>query len=75
MESALRTLMNFLFYTNVIFYLLALAGIWATLWWSIENFRSVVQIIKSVLSPYFQPQESKTLVERFGKWAGEEAES
>jgi ribosomal protein S2 len=70
MDFALRTLVNFLFYTNVPFYLLALAGIWAVLWWSIENLRSIVQITKSVLSPYFQPQENKSLVERFGKWAG-----
>lgn len=70
MEFVLRALVNFLFYTNVPFYLLALAGIWALLWWSLENFMSVLQIIKSVLLPYFQPQDNKTLIERYGKWAG-----
>lgn len=60
-----------LFSTNLPLYLLALAGAWALMWWSIENFRSIVQIIGSVLAPYFQPSENKTLVERFGKWAGE----
>lgn len=54
----------------VLNYLLVAVGIWAIFWWSIENFKSVVQIVKSVLTPYFQPQESKSLVEKFGKWAG-----
>lgn len=70
MDFSLRTLIDFLFYTNVIYYLLVLAGAWAVLWWSIENFKSVVQIFKSTSSPYFQPQESKSLVEKYGKWAG-----
>jgi hypothetical protein len=71
MEFVLRSLWNVLVYKNVLLYLLALAGIWAVLWWSIENFRSIVQITRSFLSPYFQPQESKSFVEKFGKWAGE----
>lgn len=70
MEFLLRTLWNLLLYKNVLLYLLALAGVWAVLWWSIENLRSVVQITMSFLTPYFQPQENKSLVERFGKWAG-----
>lgn len=70
MEFFLRTLVNFLFQTNLIFYLLAAAGVWAVLWWSIENFKSILLITKTILTPYFQPQESKTLVERYGKWAG-----
>lgn len=74
MEFVLRTLWNFLFYKNVLLYLLALAGVWAVLWWSIDNFRSIVQITRSFLIPYFQPQENKSLVEKFGKWAGKEEE-
>lgn len=70
MEFFLRTLVNFLLETNLIYHLLVLAGIWAVLWWSIENFKSILQIAKNVLTPYFQPQENKTLVERYGKWAG-----
>lgn len=70
MEFVLRTLINFLFNTSVLLYLLALAGVWSLLWWSIDNFKSVVQIVKSVLLPYFQPQDNKTLVEKYGKWAG-----
>jgi hypothetical protein len=71
MEIFMRTLVNFLFYTNVPYYLLCLAGIWAVLWFLVDNFKSVVQIVKGVLLPYFQPeQENKTLVEKYGKWAG-----
>lgn len=70
MDSVIRTIFGFLFDANVIFNLLALAGAWAVLWWSIDNFRSIVEIIVTVLTPYFQPQERKTLVERYGKWAG-----
>lgn len=70
MDFTLKNLFNILLYTNVLNYLLVLAGIWAVLWWSIDNFRSIVEITKSVLTPYFQPQENKTLVEKYGKWAG-----
>lgn len=72
MEFAIRTLVDFVLYTNVVFYLLVLAGVWGVLWWSIENFMSIVQIIRSFLSPLFQPQEKKSLVEKYGKWAGKE---
>lgn len=73
MESAIRILASYVFYTDIILNLLALAGAWAVLWWSIDNFRSIFEIILSVLSPYFQPQEHKSLVERYGKWAGEKS--
>jgi len=63
-------LMDLIFHTNLAVYLLSLAGVWAVLWWSIENLKSVVQIVKSILTPYFQPQENKTLPEKYGKWAG-----
>lgn len=70
MESVIRTFVNFVFHTNLIYYLLVLAGVWAVLWWSIENLRSIVQILRSVLTPYFQPNENKSLLEKYGKWAG-----
>lgn len=68
MEILIQKLSNI--FSPVPFYILALIGLWALTWWSYENFKSVIQIIKSVLTPYFQPQENKTLVERYGKWAG-----
>lgn len=49
---------------------LALIGIYALLWYIIENFKSVIQVIRSFLVPYFQPQEDLPLSERFGSWAG-----
>jgi hypothetical protein len=70
MELALRTLVDFNLFTNVIFFLLVLAGVWGVLWWSIENFMSILQITRSLLTPLFQPQEKKSLVEKYGKWAG-----
>lgn len=71
MDFTLRTLFDLLIYGYVLNYLLVLAGVWAVLCWSIDNFRSVLEITKSVLTPYFQPQENKSLVEKYGKWAGE----
>lgn len=56
--------------TSVPFYFLAFIGWLALVLWSYENFKSVIQIIKSILTPYFQPQENKSLVEKYGKWAG-----
>ncbi|CRK86576.1 CLUMA_CG000181, isoform A [Clunio marinus] len=60
MEFLLRTIFD---------YGLTLIGFWALFCWSIDNFRSVIQIIKSILMPYFQPYENKTLAEKYGKWA------
>lgn len=68
MEIIIQKLSNI--FTPVPFYILALIGLWAFTWWSYENFKSVIQIIKNILAPYFQPQENKGLVERYGKWAG-----
>lgn len=56
----------------VLNYLLVAVGIWALLWWSIDNFKSIVQIVKNVLVPYFQPHENKPLADKYGKWAGNE---
>lgn len=50
--------------------ILALIGIYALLWWCIDNFKSIVQIIRSFLVPYFQPNEDQPLSEKFGNWAG-----
>lgn len=50
--------------------LLALVGAYALCWWIVDNFKSVVQIARALLTPYFQPQEELTLLERYGNWAG-----
>lgn len=51
-------------------WILVLIGLYAVLWWSIENLKSIVQIVRSLLVPYFQPQDDLKLSERFGNWAG-----
>lgn len=51
----------------------ALIGLWALSCWLYENLKSLVQIVIAVLTPYFVPAENKSLVERFGKWAGKRA--
>jgi hypothetical protein len=70
MEVLFRKIADIFFHTYVPFYCLCAIGLWALLWWSYENLKSPVQVIKGVLSPYFQPNENKSLVERYGKWAG-----
>lgn len=61
---------EFVFSVKLIALILILIGLYALLWWSIDNFKSIVQIIRSVLVPYFQPQEDVPLSEKFGSWAG-----
>lgn len=51
-------------------YALALLGVYALCWWIIDNLRSLVQLVTAVLTPFFQPADDKSLVERFGGWAG-----
>lgn len=46
-----------------------LLGLWAFSCWLYDNLKSLVQLVVAVLTPYFVPAESKTLVERYGKWA------
>lgn len=55
--------------------LLALVGVYALCWWTVDNLNSVVQILRALLTPYFQPQEELTLLERYGSWAGNYIES
>lgn len=52
-------------------YILILIGIYASIWWLIDNLKSGVQIILSLLRPFFQPQDDLPIKERFGSWAGE----
>ncbi|KAG5674674.1 hypothetical protein PVAND_004627 [Polypedilum vanderplanki] len=69
MESLFQMITNVVFNANVPLYLIALIGAWALIWWTYDNFKSVIQIIKSILTPYFQPNENKGFVEKYGKWA------
>lgn len=47
-----------------------LIGVYALIWWLIDNLKSITQIILSILLPYFQPQEDLSLSEKYGNWAG-----
>lgn len=48
---------------------LIILGLWALVCWLYDTFKSLIQIVVAVLTPYFVPAENKSLVERFGKWA------
>lgn len=60
----------FVFSVQLLTLILVLIGAYALIWWSIDNFKSVIQIIRSFLVPYFQPQDDLPLTEKFGSWAG-----
>ena len=70
MDFIVNCFETFVTNTKFIYYSLIIAGVWAVMCWSIDNLKSVIQIIQSILTPYFQPNENKSLVEKFGKWAG-----
>lgn len=66
----LNQILEFVLSIQFAIFSLALVGIYALLLWCIDNLKSVVQIIRSFLVPYFQPQEDVPLSEKFGNWAG-----
>lgn len=70
MEYFKERLLTFYSDYQVPLYILSVIGFYALMWWSYENFKSILQIIKSVLSPFFLPSENKSLSEKYGKWAG-----
>lgn len=53
-------LRNFLIFT----------GLYVILIWMYENLKSPLQILYHTIKPIFVPSERKTIVERYGKWAG-----
>lgn len=61
---------KYLFNYDVTIHLLALAGIYIVLIWLFDNVRSLILIIFNLLRPLFQPEEKKSLVEKYGDWAG-----
>lgn len=68
--AILETIIAFVLSVEFLAFILILIGSYASLWWSIDNFKSVVQVIRSLLVPYFQPQEDLPLSEKYGNWAG-----
>ncbi|XP_026480547.1 inactive hydroxysteroid dehydrogenase-like protein 1 [Ctenocephalides felis] len=53
----------------MILVLLAIFGLVALVLWLGETLWSVIQAVRSILAPFFQPQEARTLRERYGDWA------
>ena len=70
MDNIHDKIVNFYLNYQVPLFSLALIGLYALTWWSYENFKSILQIFKALLSPYFLPNENKSLPEKYGKWAG-----
>ncbi|KAL7042003.1 hypothetical protein ACKWTF_000991 [Chironomus riparius] len=69
MESMQDKIVNFYLNYQVPLLTLSLIGLYAYIWWAYENFKSILQIVKALLSPYFLPNENKSLSEKYGKWA------
>lgn len=46
-------------------------GVYTFLWWFVDNFKSLFQILWSVLMSYVTPDLYPPLSEKFGNWAGE----
>lgn len=59
------------FFSADIITFLCVIGLYAFILWCHDNFKSLFQIIFSVLKTFFLPYENKSLIERYGKWAGE----
>lgn len=68
--AIIDALISFIFSIQCIILVFVLIGAYASLWYGIDNFKSVVKVIRSILVPYFQPQEDVGLSEKFGQWAG-----
>lgn len=70
LNAMLNQIIDFVLSIQFAALILSLIGIYALACWCIDNLKSVVQIIRSFLVPYFQPQEDLPLSEKFGNWAG-----
>lgn len=58
-----------LIYTYFSVSILSLIGFYALLWWCVENFESIVQIVLSICQKYCSLKRD-SLKEQFGEWAG-----
>lgn len=68
-SSAVKMSLWNLFSSELALLVLALIGAYVLLIYLIDNLKSVVGIVKSLLMPFFQPQAHQTLSEKFGTWA------
>lgn len=49
-----------------------LIGVYAFLWWFIDNFKSFFQVVWHLIVSSFQVNKNKPLNEKFGSWAGKQ---
>lgn len=71
LEVSIYTLLRMAFIWQLVSAFIYIVGSLTIAAFLYDNFKSLICIIKAVLEPYFQPQLPKTLVEKFGQWAGE----
>lgn len=62
--------LEYILSTQFLSVILIAIGVYASLWWIIDNLKSITQIFLALLRPFFQPQDDLPLKERFGTWAG-----
>jgi len=71
LEVSIYTLLRMAFIWQLISAAIYLVGLLCIATFLYDNLKSLISIIKALLEPYFQPQLPKTLVEKYGQWAGE----
>jgi len=71
LEVSIYTLLKMAFIWQLISAAIYLVGLLTIGVYLYDNLKSLVSIIKAVLEPYFQPHLPRTLVDKFGQWAGE----
>lgn len=59
-----------LFDYELFIHLLALAGAYAIALWLYDNLKSPFQVMFNVFKSLLFPQSNKSLIEKYGNWAG-----
>lgn len=66
----INSVLSAIYSLNTLWFLFTVIGVYAVCWWLIDNLKSIVCVVRTLLTPYFQPQEDLSLIERYGNWAG-----
>lgn len=48
----------------------SIIGIYAIIWWCIEHFTSLFELVINSIKPYIKCQCKMTLQKQYGQWAG-----
>lgn len=59
-----------LFNYDLLIHSLALAGVYAISIWIYDNLKSPFQVLFNVMKSLAFPQNNKSLIEKYGNWAG-----